>query len=186
MTEDSHRWWDVVTKVAGVLVTLVGAAVAIGTYAAQQQLTRAQNDKDAAAARAQAEKDKLERDEQYKRRIWERRLEIYLQACQSATALATLAKPDDDQYVKSRLRFEQLYHGEMCVVESTEVAARMINFRTKLLAAEQRNKEPKGDAQALAKAWDDLRRASLDLARECRVSIEQDLQINFGKIEAKP
>ena len=88
----------------------------------------------------------------------ERQLKLFEEATQTAAFLATV--PDSPERPKKLERFEQLYWGELALVEHGPVESAMVRFRTGLKAgvpAEELQQLSLGIAHAcrdeLAKSW---------------------------------
>ncbi len=126
MTEERYRVHDSLVKWLTLILAVGGFGVALSTYVAQQQETRAQNDQLEKNRLKQAEAEARAREEEYKRRLWERQLELYFQACKAASTISTVESAKDPEYGPARLRFEQLFNGELCVVESKSVESLMV------------------------------------------------------------
>jgi hypothetical protein len=159
--------------------------VALMTYVNQQQATREQNQRlareseearkrEAIARQDEYNKEATARREEYERRLWERQLDLYLQACKATSTLASVESPKDSEFVSARMRFQQLYYGELCVVESRPVSDSMIAFRDALLAYET---DPSAGKRG------ELRRIALRLAQACRDSTESVYKVNFGDVD---
>lgn len=166
MSEDRYRFHDTLVKWLSVALAIGGFVVAMYTYVEQQKATR-----------DQAEQFEVNRGEEYKRRLWERQLELYFEACKAASTLATLTDPKQAEYSAARVRFDQLYYGELCVVESSQVSSCMSTFRNALVAA---GDEPTDTARGK------LRGACMELARACRASTEGAWKVDLGPLRSKP
>jgi hypothetical protein len=85
----------------------------------------------------------------------ERQLKLYTEASQVAAQVATQGGSEAGK--KARVRFWELYWGELALVENREVEAAMKQM---------------GDAISAGAAETDLKRLSLRLAHACRASLD--------------
>ena len=183
MTEDRSRFHDVITKYLTIILAIGGFAIAIGTYVSQEAARREQNNSQQTARldqearfevtrKAEADKEAATRKEDYKRRLWDKQMELYLQACRAASTIATVATPEHAEYATARLRFEQLYHGELCIVEEPKVSQAMVDFRNQMMTYEQSPRDEQRQS---------LRSLALNLAEACRKSTESVWDVKLGE-----
>ena len=59
-------------------------------------------------------------EEEYHRRFWEKKLDVYMRLCHAASSLA-LAQPKSDEYKQANHELMLIYGGEFQVVASPEV-----------------------------------------------------------------
>jgi hypothetical protein len=125
--------------------------------------------------RKQQEKD-------FQLEFWKSRLELYKDACQTASTLATSEK-GSDEYKKAFDHFRQLFWGALCIVESRQVETAMINFNYGLTNPKGQNDPGQNDLEQKPKEQygkeqndrehhriEDL---SYDLAHTCRDSLRK-------------
>lgn len=127
------------------ILAVAGFLWGIYTYQdnAKQQLRAqvAEHEKTAETRRIEATKPFLDRQ-----------LELYTEAIQVTATIAT--STDEEELADATMRFQELYWGELALVERTDVAAAMVAFHTELTV----NGGERGE----------LQRLSLDLAHACR------------------
>ncbi|MGJ8675974.1 MAG: hypothetical protein ACSHX0_00510 [Akkermansiaceae bacterium] len=83
----------------------------------------------------------------------DRQLQLYTEAVQVTSMIATSS--DDAEIQRTTIRFEQLYWGELALVERSGVATAMVNFRNELFREGSSQKSLKPLALALAHACRD-------------------------------
>jgi len=108
--------------------------------------------------KSQAEKERLDREQELKRRYWEEQLKIYKMATDIASRVANanhLEEANDDIG-----RFWIIYWGEMSLIEHPEVKRAMVNFGHHIEQWENTRKRP-----------DKIRSASYQIAQCCRKSL---------------
>jgi hypothetical protein len=179
ISEDDARFWDLLIRGAGIFATIGGFVAAILTLNNQHaQLVQQQKQ-----LSEQIKKDTEDRLEQYKRSFWQKQLELYAEASRVTSLLAT-GNPTGADWITARARFEQLYWGELSIVESPEVEQKMIEFRGKLKDFENLpefealRQIPSNQPDAIAYQVQimegyraGLRRASFDLAHLVSLSV---------------
>jgi uncharacterized protein YdgA (DUF945 family) len=98
--EDEARFWDLLLKAIGGVIAIVTVWTGIQTINRQTDQIKVQQQQ-LAAQQTQFEATRAEQlkamEEEYHRRFWEKKLEVYMRLCQAASALA-LAQPKSDQY----------------------------------------------------------------------------------------
>ena len=128
LLELAKGWLPVLSVVAGALWGLY-------TYLDHQKTARAETEaarqQQAAAGRAQAERDSRTRLIEAQKPFLDRQLALYFQTAQTVGRLVTEAWPSDD-WENDRRRFWQLYWSELTMVEHSGVAAAMSNFGRQL------------------------------------------------------
>ena len=101
MNEETYRRRDLILKVVGGLLAIVGAGVGLYQYV-----------------------DSAQRES--KKPFWERQVSLYFDA---TTAAATLATSDDEsRRTKAAADFWRLYWGPLALVEDREVEAAMVRL----------------------------------------------------------
>lgn len=112
MDEARHRWWDIVFKWIGLIALILSAMWTVHKYS-QDRSDEFNKEQDARKAdRASF--------------LFQRQAALYFDASRAA---ATLASPADaKQRAEAQTRFEQLYWGELVVVEDRRVELAMIAF----------------------------------------------------------
>jgi hypothetical protein len=122
MTEEGHRWWDTLTKVLAPFLTIVGLIIGVVQFAHEQHDLRERE------LQILAKNDALE----FKRRIWERQLNTYMNTAQAAGQISVLA--DQPQKLKAAAdRFETLYWGNIILVEDPGVRESLKRFHLEIL-----------------------------------------------------
>ena len=66
-------------------------------------------------------------EEEYHRRFWEKKLEVYIQLCHAAGILA-LTEPTSDEYLQAQHQLKMIYSGELQLLASSEVKTALGNF----------------------------------------------------------
>ena len=173
MTEERFRLHDAWVKWLTLVLGVAGFVIALYTYQSQQVAARQQNAEMEKNRVTRADSDAKAREEEYKRRFWERQIDLYAQAARAASTIATAPDIKRADYTTARGRFDQLYFGELCIVESKEVAQQMVTFRTAILEYEKTSSAQNREA---------LQAISLDLAHACRKSTEEVWNIPLGKL----
>ena len=173
LSEDQHRFFDIISKFVTIVLGVGAFFIALLTYVAQERETRAQDQRIAKENEETRKKEAKAREEEYKRRFWERQLDLYLQACKAASTIASVENPKNPEFTPARLRFQQLYYGELCIVESSRVSDCMVQFREAMLDYEN---NPSDERQT------DVRRKALRLAQACRDSTESIFDVDLGKV----
>ena len=183
LSEGEARFWDVATKVIGGVVAIVTLCFGFYTLYEQGKATRAQQQqfadtiKEQYAAIEQSRQEEIKKlEEEYRRRFWEKRLDLYSEASDVVSRVASLQLfPGKDfpqeEYSKALRRFYQLYYGPLCIVESEEVEKAMIDFKKALEA----NPRPTPEIAYVQSLLD----ASLDLAYACSNDGKRDWDVQI-------
>ena len=115
-------------------------------------------------------------ENEYKKPLWEKQLNYYLEATRAAASIAVLLNEETDtskvEWQKERVRFWQLYYGELVVVEDPEVSKAMVAFGKCLRQYELSQCDQKT-----------LKQLSLDLAQACRTSVGKSWKEPLGKLD---
>jgi hypothetical protein len=134
-----------------VLVKVVAAGIAIGTVWVGFQTLQRQGDqlklqqeqiailqKQLAVQQSQFETTSKEQvkalEEEYHRRFWEKKLEVYIQLCHAAGILA-LTDPKSDEYLQAQHQLTMIYNGELQLLASPDVKTALGNFLEALSSA---------------------------------------------------
>jgi hypothetical protein len=164
VTEDKYRMWDIRFKVGGAFVVIVSALWTLHTY--NDARTKEQNSY-----------------------IFQRQAALYFDAAQTA---ATIAISKDPQKLAPALeRFNELYAGEMVIVEDRRVELAMIAVHNclpdnaKMCVRPTKNQNNKDiDAKKLELlGQESLYEFSLELAACTRNALQDDREISFGKVQ---
>jgi hypothetical protein len=127
--EGEARFWDIATKVIGGLAAIATLCIGFYTLYDQGKTTRTQQQQFAAsineqyAALKQSHLEEMKKlEEEYHRRFWKKRLDLYNEASDAVSTVASLQLfPGKDfrqeEYAKALRRFYQLYYGPLCIVE---------------------------------------------------------------------
>lgn len=102
-------------------------------------------------------------EQQFRRPFWERCLSLYAEASEMAARIAVVSQSEERD--KAIQRFEELFHGAMCMVEDRDVEAKMVSFKQAL----DRNE---GDLEVLAH----------ELAWACRKSVGESWQVKLEEL----
>jgi hypothetical protein len=192
MTEDTHRTWDIVFKWFGLVAVLASAYWTVHSYnqsraseLVQQQYTQKQ--------------DEQARTKDLNAFIFQHQATLYFDAARSAATLADALDPYSDNRTAidaktlkaERERFDQLYWGELVVVEDRRVEMAMIAFRECMLLDGKKCESPTKDQYSkdidpavLKKAGSPLLvNLALQLAACTRSALQKDREISFGAVE---
>lgn len=189
MTEENYRKWDVVIKWLGVIGVLLGGGWTIYTYHNQQKELQAQQ-------RAAHEADASARRKELNSFVFQQQTTLYLDAARAASTLATALDPQSDlptsithqKLEEERQRFEQLYWGDLVVVEDRRVEIAMVTFRECLIkngknckrGNENQNGQPISKAVSIKLDDPGLLNFSLELSACIRSALQEDREIQFG------
>lgn len=114
-------------------------------------------------------------ENEYRRPLWEKQLNYYLDATQAASTIATLRNDQTElgkmEWLKARMRFWQLYYGELVVVEDPSVSQAMVNFGKCLRDYEDERCDQR-----------QLQKLSLELAKVCRNSVSASWKQPLGDV----
>jgi hypothetical protein len=132
----------------------------------EKQLDRASRDRELQLAQEKAKSAEVEARKPFS----ERQLQIYFQAVEAASLLATLPKTHQ-AYGAVSSDFWKLYWGPLALVEDQLVANAMFNFGA----------AAKGDAPP-----DVLQEYALKLAHACRDSLAESWKVSLPVIEKSP
>lgn len=167
MTEEAARFWDSVAKMITAVGLVAGGLWAAWKYFAARQRER-QLDRDARTKEIQLAQEKAKSAEVEARKPFsEKQLELYFQAVEAASLLATLPK-SHPAYGAVSSDFWKLYWGALALVEDQLVANAMFNF----------GEAAKGDAPP-----DLLQGYALKLAHACRDSLAESWKVSLPVIE---
>lgn len=103
---------------------------------------------------------KTQHDREFKKALWEKQLNYYLEAAQAASTLASFNENDEKdiqpEMTKARVRFWQLYYGELAIIEDPNVSDAMKEYGRCLRGykrGECNQSELKQHARVLAQAF---------------------------------
>jgi tRNA/tmRNA/rRNA uracil-C5-methylase (TrmA/RlmC/RlmD family) len=114
--------------------------------------------------------EKITSDREFKKALWEKQRDFYLEAARAASTLASFNENAEKDILAERtraqVRFWQLYYGELAVIEDPKVSKAMVDYGRCLRAYEFGNcsqSDLKQHARALAqefrdaisRAWDE-------------------------------
>lgn len=120
-------------------------------------------------------------ENEYRRPLWEKQLNYYLDATRAASTIATLRTDPSDlgkaEFFKAKIRFWELYYGELVVVEDPSVSQAMVNFGKCL--REYEYEDPLCDQTQLKKL-------ALELAKVCRNSVSASWKQPLGDLGRVP
>lgn len=175
MTEARHRNLSVILKWFGLVSVLGGAVWTIVTYFDGR--TKERNGY-----------------------IFERQADLYLEATRASATIALGFGPSPDEkneidektLRQAEERFEQLYYGDLVVVEDRRVEVAMVAFRDCWQSGGkncERYKLNQFDKPIKQKVLDDLpepnlKSLAIELAACTRSALQQDREISFGQVRS--
>jgi hypothetical protein len=185
--EDEARFWDLMLKAIGGAIALITVAVGCQTLRRQGDQLKIQQ-KQLSNQQSQFETTSKEQvkalEEEYHRRFWEKKLEVYIQLCHTAGVLE-LADPKSDEYQQALHQLRMIYGGELQLLASSNVKTALGNFLNALLStnptpgmAELADRVKKGERIIIM----DLRRAVANLALECRQDSGSEFHLNDQEV----
>src|SRR5262249_31789784 len=122
-----------------------------------------------------------DRENEFRKPLWEKQLSFYLEATKATATLATLVTEDQpeacQEWERARTRFFELYYGELAVVEDTRVSQAMINFAECL----SQTNDKKCGQRFLVCDQKTLMGRSLELAQLCRDSVSESWKEPLGR-----
>jgi hypothetical protein len=115
--------------------------------------------------------------------IFQHQAALYFDATRAAGVLAT--SHDSKVLADARQRFDQLYWGELVVVEDRRVELAMISFRECFLDADRcfRREKTQYEKPVAGELRSNLLNLSLDLGACTRESLRKGWEISFGQVE---
>jgi hypothetical protein len=192
MTEDAQRKWDVIFKWFGLIGVLVGGWWTVHTYIDGKN--REMNQQKYVQG-----KDEEDRTKEQNGFVFERQASLYLEVSRSAATIAIALDPYSDSkkvidaktLKEARERFEEIYWGELAVVEDRRVEIAMVAFRDCLQNNGENCERPHNNQyekpmdKSVVLQLDDpiLRNFALELAACTRSALMKDRGIRFGQVE---
>ena len=193
MDEATHRKWDIIFKWFGLVGVLAGGWWTVYTY-------RHSRDSELEQQKYTQKKDEEARTKEQNSFIFQHQANLYFEAARTAATLATALDPASDDrramgsstLAKDRERFEQLYWGELVVVEDRRVEMAMVAFRSCLQNHGKKCERPQVnqhgqpiDPTLLKKVGEEatLSRLALELAACTRSALQEDRKIQFGAVQ---
>ena len=169
MDEARHRWWDIVFKWIGLIALIVSAMWTVNKYSQDR--------------RDEFKKEQETRQADRNSFVFQRQAALYFDASRAAATLVSAA--DSKQQADARVRFEQLYWGELVVVEDRRVELAMIAFHRCLeskgksctRASEKQDGTKLDDSATLS-----LLELSLDLGACTRTSLKEAWSVTFKDV----
>jgi hypothetical protein len=121
MNEEIYRKWDVGLKIIAPILAVAGLLAGVWQFTREQaaQLER--------QYQLIAENDRLE----FKRKVWEKQLDVYMKVSNVVGRLAS-GNQSKDQLTKEIEQFDSLYWGDMIYVEDEAVEKAMIDFHVEI------------------------------------------------------
>jgi hypothetical protein len=170
MDENTHRKWDIIFKWIGLLTIAFGAGWTAYTYFENKTYE----------FHKQQEVSKRDHDSY----IFQHQATLYFDATRVTGTLAT--SHDSKGLADARQRFEQLYWGELVVVEDRRVELAMISFRECLMDSDScfRREKTQYEKPVAGELKSTLLNLSLDLGACTRESLRKGWEISFGQVEA--
>jgi hypothetical protein len=127
--EEEARFWDIWIKIVGGVVAIATLVVGCNTLSRQGDQLKAQQEQYEATRNEQVKA----MEEEYHRRFWEKKLDVYMRLCHAASSLA-LAQPKSDEYKQANHELMLIYGGEFQVVASPEVKKAFGEFLSTVLS----------------------------------------------------
>jgi hypothetical protein len=126
MKEETYRFWDVIAKFVAPVLTVTGILVGLYQFSSDQDRQRAQVAANERLNREQlAENDRLN----YKRRVWEKQMEVYSKISTVVGRIAASRyKNDKTKFDKDIAEFDILYWGEFIYVKDETVEQAIKDF----------------------------------------------------------
>jgi hypothetical protein len=122
--------------------------------------------------------ENMAKEREFKKALWERQLTYYLEAAKAASTLASFNEDDgtdiQSERTKARIRFWQLYYGELAVIEDRNVSTALKNYGRCLREYEFLNK--KCDQN-------ELKERARALAQECRNAVAKSWDEPLGPLD---
>jgi hypothetical protein len=146
-----------------VIIAVAGVWSTVRQYNLQQEAAATQQ-------KAAAEKLAADREQALLKPVWDKRLELYFTASETAATIA-LSK-DKAERDKAEAKFMQLYSGPLIIVEDEDVETAMINFHKCLIGQDACDQS-------------ELQRRSHTLASKARGSIGKSFNIKLGDLKGK-
>jgi hypothetical protein len=180
MTEDTHRTWDIVFKWFGLFAVLASAAWTVKTY------------RDGRALELQQQYETHIKDEEARTKdqnsfIFQRQAALYFDAAQAAATLA--ASTDAKRLKDAHERFEELFYGELVMVEDHRIEAAMVTFQNCLdkngmnCGRQDVNLNDSRVKSYVERYPAVPRNLSLELASCVRTALQDDREIRFGTLK---
>lgn len=120
--------------------------------------------------------ESVAKEREFKKALWERQLNYYLEAAQAASTLASFNESDgkdiQPERTKARVRFWQLYYGELAVIEDRNVSEAMVQYGRCLRDYDLRECDQ-----------NILKKRARSLAQECRNAVARSWDEPLGQIE---
>ena len=161
---------DLWLKGISALLVLVGGGFGAYKYlddrreheAAQQELEKNRE--------ARLKEELLQREKEYKFRLFDQKTQLYAALCDAAAKVAT-CRSLHEASEEHRL-FETLYWGKLCIFESQEVEKAEVQFHQEIMRILESDGEPTTE----------LKNRSLALAKACREDLSKDLEMDVGAL----
>jgi hypothetical protein len=192
MDENTKRMWDVIFKWIGLFGVLASAWWTVHTYRADKL---SESEKLATARIDELKKSDMARTNEQNSFIFQQQATLLLDAPRAASALATSKDPKSLQ--DARQRFNQLYWGELVVVEDRRVELAMIAFQRCLLLKDKKktascagvrpdqnqHKKPIDIQQLDVDVQPTLENLSLEIGACARTALIEGRKVTFGQVE---
>jgi len=118
MKEETYRRWDIGVKIIAPIITIVGLLVGIWEYSKERD----------AQLQRQERQIRLNDELEFKRRLWEKQLDVYLKIT-SAVGQIAARKPS----TKAIDQFYSVYWGDLIFVEDDkEIEQAMVDFHLEI------------------------------------------------------
>jgi hypothetical protein len=185
--EEEARFWDLLVKAIGGVIAIGTVWMGFATLRRQGDQLKIQQNQFEATSKEQVKA----LEEEYHRRFWEKKLEVYIQLCHAAGILA-LTGPESDEYQQAQHQLTMIYSGELQLLASSEVKTALGNFldalsSTSILKSRDLNSEmptiedrvKKGEQVKLL----DLHFAVANLALACRQDSGSEFHLNDQQVK---
>jgi hypothetical protein len=166
--EGQARFWDIWIKIIAGLIAIGTLIVGFNTLNRQGDQLQIQQQQQLKAQQQQFEATRKEQvkamEEEYHRRFWDKKFDVYMRLCQAASSL-TLAQSESDEYKQANHALMLIYGGEFQVVASPEVKKAFGEF---LSVVSLNEAKPPPIKRGLVAWAPDLHRSLAGLALVCR------------------
>ena len=158
-------------------IPLFTTLIAVGGFAFGIVQFRVQQKERLEVQKIQSQKENEAKEREFKKALWEKQLGYYLEAAKAAATLASFNENDGDdiqlERTKARIRFWQLYYGELAVIEDQNVSRAMVKYGRCL-----RDYDVK-----LACDQNGLKEHARTLAQECRNAVAKSWNEPLGQVD---
>lgn len=140
-TEEQHRKWNIIISGLAPILPVRGIIFGFWQFSAEQEAIKIRE------LELIAKNDSLE----FKLKIWEKQLDIYMQLANLAGEISISTK-DKTLFEEMVVLFNSLYWGNMIFVEDSEVQKEMTDFHVEILSF-QRGLRPNKAARSTKRPY---------------------------------